>query len=54
MGKSCLQDIEIPHVLEDLRTDIHLQSRGKECKDMYPVSTVSSVALSVTVSNICL
>ena len=21
MGKSCLQDIDIPHVLEDLRTD---------------------------------
>ena len=32
MGKSCLQDIEIPHVLEDLRTDIHLQSRGRSAR----------------------
>ena len=38
MGKSCLQDINIPHVLEDFWTFIHLQSRRKECKDLYVLS----------------
>ena len=29
---NCLQDIDIPPVLEDLWTDIHLQSRGRSAR----------------------